>query len=56
MNASDVFLKDALAASLLDHAGRSQAARELLALLRNGGDHGDDAGNRPRAEIGRAHV
>jgi transcription-repair coupling factor (superfamily II helicase) len=58
MTAADVFLRDALAASLLDHAGRSAAARELLAVLRDGGTRpkdgsgrADTAGRRPRVAV-----
>src|SRR4029077_12093496 len=49
MSTSDVFLKDALAESIADHPGRSPAARELLAMLRDGWNRAD--GNRPRAAV-----
>jgi transcription-repair coupling factor (superfamily II helicase) len=42
MNAPEVFLTDALASSLLSHAGQSAVARELLAMLRD---------KRPRASL-----
>src|SRR5262252_2967044 len=49
MSTRDVYLKDALAESLADHPGRSPAARELLAMLRDGWNRTD--GRRPRAAV-----
>src|SRR5262245_23447974 len=49
MTARDVYLKDALAESLADHPGRSPAARELLAMLREAQGRVD--GRRPRAAV-----
>ena len=59
MSTPDVFLKDALAESLAAHVGRSSAARELLAMLRDGGDgatpvrdaSGARGGKRARAAV-----
>jgi transcription-repair coupling factor (superfamily II helicase) len=59
MSTPDVFLKDALAESLSAHVERSGAARELLALLREGGTPAAPvragsaipAGTRPRAAV-----
>src|SRR5258705_11226805 len=49
MSAPDVYLKDALSESLASHPGRSPAARELLAMLRDGWGRSD--GKRPRAAV-----
>src|SRR5262252_10207021 len=49
MSTRDVFLKDALAESLADRPGQSPAARELLAMLRDGWNRAD--GRRPRAAV-----
>ena len=49
MTTRDVYLKDALAESLADQPGRSPAARELLAMLRDGWGRAD--GKRPRAAV-----
>src|SRR5262245_54970325 len=49
MSTRDVYLKDALAESLASHPGRSSAARELLAMLRDGWGRVD--GKRPRAAV-----
>jgi len=45
MTTRDVYLKDMLAESLAQHPGRSPAARELLAMLRDG--WGRTAGGNP---------
>jgi transcription-repair coupling factor (superfamily II helicase) len=49
MTTGNVYLKDALAESLADQPGRSPAARELLAMLRDGWGRAD--GRRPRAAV-----
>src|SRR5258706_5711318 len=49
MSAPDVYLKDELSESLASHPGRSPAARELLAMLRDGWGRSD--GKRPRAAV-----
>jgi len=49
MSTRDVYLKDALAESLAEHPERSPAARELLAMLRDGWGRAD--GKRPRAAV-----
>jgi transcription-repair coupling factor (superfamily II helicase) len=49
MTTRDVYLKDALAESLAEHPGKSPAARELLAMLRDGWGRAD--GKRPRAAV-----
>src|SRR5262245_14675759 len=58
MDTRAVYLRDAWAESLLSHAGRSAAASELLAALRDGaappGDRpgpADAAGRRPRVAV-----
>src|SRR5204863_6937184 len=56
MTTRDVYLKDVLAESIADHPGRSLAARELLAMLRDGGTpatHGSGRadGKRPRTAV-----
>ncbi|HXJ70901.1 MAG TPA: transcription-repair coupling factor [Verrucomicrobiae bacterium] len=49
MTTRDVYLKDVLAESLAELPGRSPAARELLAMLRDGWGRAD--GKRPRAAV-----
>src|SRR5262245_61355696 len=49
MTTRDVYLKDALAESLAAHPEKSPAARELLALLRDG--WGRAHGRRPRVAV-----
>ena len=56
MTAPDVFLKDALAESLLSHAGRSTAARELLGMLQDGDPRLEDGSGRPAGSAKRQRV
>ena len=48
---TNVFLRDPLAAALLERAGTSPQARALLALVRDGWDRGDAGGKPPRAAL-----